>query len=55
MSAMDLGPRPSDDEINGIVAQLRAAGLLTIGTDINGAETWTLTLEGTQVARQRDG
>jgi hypothetical protein len=47
-----LGRRPTDDEIDGIVAQLRDDGLLIIGTDALGNETWTLTAEGVQVARQ---
>jgi hypothetical protein len=34
------------------VAELEAAGLLTIGTDADGRETWTLTPPGVQVARQ---
>jgi hypothetical protein len=49
---MDLGPRPTDPEMDAIVAQLREAGLLTIGFDAEGKETWTLTAEGAQVARQ---
>jgi hypothetical protein len=35
-----------------IVAQLREAGLLTVGVDAEGHETWTLTPQGLQVARQ---
>jgi hypothetical protein len=38
--------------MDAIVAQLRDAGLLTIGRDAEGQETWTLTAEGVQVARQ---
>jgi hypothetical protein len=49
---MDPGPRPTDDEMDGIVQELEAAGLLTIGFDADGGETWTLTPEGAQVARQ---
>ena len=49
---MDPGPRPTDGEMDDVVAQLRDAGLLTIGFDADGVETWTLTPEGAQVARQ---
>ena len=40
---MDPGDRPTDPEMDGIVARLREAGLLTIGVDAKGKETWTLT------------
>ena len=49
---MDPGTRPTDEEMDGIVAELRDAGLLTIGFDADGTETWTLTPAGEQVARQ---
>ena len=49
---MDPGPRPTDPEMTAIVAELRDAGLLTIGTDAEGRETWTLTATGVQVARK---
>jgi hypothetical protein len=49
---MDPGPRPTDEETDAIVAELRDAGLLTIATDAEGRETWTLTPAGAQVARQ---
>jgi hypothetical protein len=49
---MDLGPAPSHDELDTIVAELEAAGLLTVGFDADGKETWTLTPKGVQVARQ---
>ena len=32
--------------------ELEAAGLLTVGFEADGTETWTLTPEGVQVARQ---
>ena len=50
--AMDPGPRPTDPEMDGIVHELEAAGLLIIGVDAEGRETWTLTSEDAQVARQ---
>jgi hypothetical protein len=49
---MDPGPRPTDEEMTAIVAQLRDAGLLTVGVDADGTETWTLMPHGAQVARQ---
>jgi hypothetical protein len=52
LAAIDLGSRPSDPEMDAIFAQLEAAGLLTIGLDAEGRETWTLTPEGAQVARR---
>ena len=45
----DRTPDPDSDEI---VAELVAAGLVTLGTDTDGVETWTLTAMGEQVARQ---
>src|SRR5262245_19046684 len=50
--AMAPGPRPTDDEMDGIVHELEAAGLLTVRFDAYGMETRTLTHEGAQVARQ---
>jgi hypothetical protein len=45
-------PAMSDDpEVDALVSELVAAGLLTLGTDEYGAETWTLTPKGAQVAR----
>jgi hypothetical protein len=41
-----------DPEFDAIVAELVAAGYVTIGTDADGAETWTLTPQGEQVALQ---
>ena len=39
--------------MDSIVADLAEAGLLSVGTDSEGNETWTLTPEGgAQVARQ---
>jgi hypothetical protein len=35
-----------------IVAEVEAAGLLTVGTDAQGRETWMLTPKGAQVATQ---
>jgi hypothetical protein len=49
---MDPGERPTDAEMDVLVAELRDAGLLTIGHDAGGAETWTLTPAGAQVATQ---
>jgi hypothetical protein len=41
-----------DPEFDAIVDELRAAGLVTIGTDADGQETWTLTPQGEQLAGQ---
>ena len=52
------GPLPyplsvtDDTDMDAIVAELAAAGLLTIGHDAEGRETWTLTPAGEQVANQ---
>ena len=35
-----------------MIAEMVAAGLLTVGTDAEGRETWALTPKGAQVARQ---
>ena len=50
-------PRPMTDEpsteaeVDAIVVELLEAGLLTIGPDAEGKETWALTDEGARVAR----
>jgi hypothetical protein len=44
--------RPSDEEIDGMIAEMVAAGLLTVGFDAEGGETWALTPKGAQVATQ---
>jgi len=44
--------QPSDAEVSAIVADPEAAGLLTVGFDAQGGETWTLTAKGAQVATQ---
>jgi hypothetical protein len=41
-----------DAEADAIVAELQAAGMVTIGTDADGHETWTLTPQGEQIALQ---
>jgi len=41
-----------DPESNAIVEELQRAGFVTIGTDAEGEETWTLTAQGEQVANQ---
>jgi hypothetical protein len=41
-----------DADVDAIVAELVAAGLVTVGTNAHGAETWTLTPAGEQVANQ---
>jgi hypothetical protein len=38
--------------LDAIVAELEAAGLVTVGTDAEGNETWTLTATGEQIALQ---
>lgn len=38
-------------EVDAIVAELVKAGLVTLGRDAEGRETWTLTPEGASVAR----
>ena len=43
---------PTDPELDAIVAELVQAGLVTIGTDADSRETWTLTPAGEQVANQ---
>ena len=44
--------RPSHEEMDAMVAEMVQAGLLTVGTDAAGRETWTLTPQGAQVATQ---
>jgi hypothetical protein len=44
--------RPTDEEMDAMIAELVEAGLLTVGTDAEGRETWTLTTMGAQVATQ---
>jgi hypothetical protein len=51
--SISMDERPSDEEIDGIISELEVAGLLTVGTDAQSRETWTLTAIGTQVATQR--
>jgi len=41
-----------DPESNAIVEELQRAGFVTIGTDAEGEEPWTLTPTGEQVALQ---
>jgi hypothetical protein len=45
------GGRPTDPDLLALASELEAAGLLTIGTDASGAQTWTLTREGTRAER----
>ena len=44
--------RPSDEEMDAFIAEMVVAGLLTVGTDAEGRETWALTPKGAQVATQ---
>ena len=39
-------------EVDAIVAELERAGLVTLGVDAEGRETWTMTAEGAALARQ---
>ena len=39
-------------ETDALMVELAAAGLVTIGTDAEGHETWTLTPKGAQVGRR---
>jgi hypothetical protein len=41
-----------DPEFDAIVEELQRAGFVTIGTDAEGEETWTLTPTGEQIALQ---
>jgi hypothetical protein len=41
-----------DPETDALIAEIERAGLVTIGTDAEGHETWTLTPQGAQVGRQ---
>jgi hypothetical protein len=52
MSAIDPGGRPTDPELEGIIEELREAGLLAVAHDTEGKETWTFTAAGAQVVRQ---
>jgi hypothetical protein len=47
-----MAPKPVDPELEDILRPLSAAGLVVITTDTDGADRWTLTEQGTQVARQ---
>jgi len=42
----------TDPEFEAIVEELQRAGFVTIGTDADGEETWTLTPTGEQIALQ---
>ena len=44
--------RPSDAEMDAMIAEMVQADLLTVGTDAQGRETWALTPKGAQVATQ---
>jgi len=46
------GERPADAQTDAVVSEMVAAGILTVGHDIEGRETWTLTPKYAQVARQ---
>jgi hypothetical protein len=39
-----------DPEFDAVVEELQRAGIVTIGTDAEGEETWTLTPTGEQIA-----
>ena len=41
----------TDDDIDGLARHLVAAGLLVIGADDEGRETWALTDEGARIGR----
>jgi len=41
-----------DEEFDAIVEELQRAGFVTIGTDADGDETWTLTPTGEQIGLQ---
>jgi hypothetical protein len=41
-----------DPEFAAVVEELQRAGFVTIGTDADGDETWTLTPAGEQIALQ---
>jgi hypothetical protein len=47
-----IDERPSGEERDAMIAELVEAALLTVGTDAQGRETWTLTPKGAQVATQ---
>lgn len=41
----------TDPDVDALAAERVEAGLLTVGTDAEGHETWTLTPKGAQVGR----
>jgi hypothetical protein len=41
-----------DPEFDAVVEELQRAGFVTIGTDAEGEQTWTLTPAGEQIALQ---
>jgi hypothetical protein len=45
-----MDERPTDHELDAVIAELVSAGLITVGTDAEGLETWTLTEMGVQVS-----
>ena len=47
-----MDERPSDEEMDAMIAEMVAAGLLTVGTDTQGRETWALTPKGARFATQ---
>jgi hypothetical protein len=47
-----MDERPTDPELDAVIAELVSAGLITVGTDAEGRETWTLTEMGVQVSNQ---
>jgi hypothetical protein len=47
-----MSDETTDADVDEIVAELVTAGLVTLGTDTDGVETWALTAMGEQVARQ---
>jgi hypothetical protein len=44
--------RPSDEEMDALIAEMVAASPLSVGTDAGGRETWALTPVGARVATQ---
>ena len=53
-SRSDRRGRPVQLADGAIVEELQRAGFVTIGTDAEGEETWTLTPTGEQIALQLD-
>jgi hypothetical protein len=47
-----MDERPTDPELDAVIAELVSAGLISVGTDAEGRETWTLTETGVQVSNQ---